>query len=164
MGTPAPQSRLRRRFEKQVERKGLRPRFATGVIVLAWGAGVVVFGVLERLVDPNTFDNVWIAMWWAIQTVTTVGYGDIVPGSTVGKVIASLLMLGGLSLYAVVTGVITSVFIARARAERGVARADPALQKLEEMIGQVQAMKSQLARSGPPDGGMTDPPADPRRA
>ena len=60
--------------------------------------GVVVFGVVERLVDPGTFDNVWLGMWWAIQTVTTVGYGDVVPGSTAGKVIATFLMLGGLSL------------------------------------------------------------------
>ena len=150
METPAPQRRLGRRFEKHVERKGLSARFATQVIVLAWGAGVVVFGLLERLVDPGTFDSIWIAMWWAIQTVTTVGYGDIVPASTGGKVIASFLMLGGLSLYAVVTGVITSVFIARARVDRDAAEADPTLQRLEEMIGQVQAMKAQLARSGPP--------------
>ena len=52
-------------------------------------------------------------MWWAIQTVTTVGYGDVVPGSTAGKVIATFLMLGGLSLFAVVTGAITSAFVAQ---------------------------------------------------
>ena len=58
----------------------------------------------QRLVDPNTFDNVWLGMWWALQTVTTVGYGDVVPVSTAGKLIASFMMLGGLSLLAVVTG------------------------------------------------------------
>ena len=35
---------------------------------------------MERLVDPHTFDNIWLGMWWAIQTVATVGYGDVVPG------------------------------------------------------------------------------------
>ena len=40
---------------------------------------IVIFGVVERLVDPDTFDTVWDGMWWATQTVTTVGYGDVVP-------------------------------------------------------------------------------------
>lgn len=129
-----------------MERKGLRPRFAAYVIVVSWTVGVVVFGVVERLVDPDTFDSIWLAMWWAIQTVTTVGYGDVVPGSTAGKVIASLLMLGGLSLYAVVTGVITSVFVTRARADREGAKDDPTMKKLEEISGQLEALKADLAR------------------
>ena len=49
-------------------------------------------------------------MWWATQTVTTVGYGDVVPDSAGGQLIAVVLMVGGLSFFAVVTGVITSVF------------------------------------------------------
>ncbi|MGO9793774.1 MAG: potassium channel family protein [Solirubrobacteraceae bacterium] len=45
-------------------------------------------------------------MWWAVETVTTVGYGDIVPNQTVGKIIGCFLMLGGLSLISVVTAAI----------------------------------------------------------
>jgi voltage-gated potassium channel len=126
-----------------VERKGLRPRLAVAVIVIAWAVGVVVFGVVERIVDPDTFDNVWLGMWWAIQTVTTVGYGDIVPGSTAGKVIASFLMLGGLSLFAVVTGAITSAFVAQAQKQRG---GDPVMQKLDQVTAQLEALKSDIAR------------------
>jgi len=134
-------------LEKRVERKGLRARLAALVIIVSWGAGVVVFGVVERLVDPKTFDNLWLAMWWAIQTVTTVGYGDVVPGSTAGKVIASFLMLGGLSLYAVVTGVITSAFVTRARAGREAANRDPMMERLEELAAQLDSIKAELARS-----------------
>ncbi len=50
-------------------------------------------------------------MWWPIETVTTVGYGDIVPDQTVGKVIAGFLMLDELSLLAVVTAAVTSGFV-----------------------------------------------------
>src|SRR6187549_3102560 len=121
---------LGRRFQKRVDKKGLRPRYAAYVIVAFWGLGVVVFGIVERLVDPDTFDNVWLGMWWAIQTVTTVGYGDVVPQSTAGKVIASFLMLGGLSLFAVVTGAITSAFVAQAQGRMG--GGDPVIQKLDE--------------------------------
>ena len=125
-----------------MQRKGLRPRYAASVIIVFWALGVVVFGIVERLVDPDTFDNVWLGMWWAIQTVTTVGYGDVVPGSTVGKVIASFLMLGGLSLFAVVTGAITSAFVSQAQ---GRMRADPVMQKLDEVTAQLDALKADLA-------------------
>jgi hypothetical protein len=134
---------LGQRFHKRVERKGLRPRYAAYVIVAFWGLGVIVFGIVERLVDPNTFDNVWLGMWWAIQTVTTVGYGDVVPGSTAGKVIASFMMLGGLSLFAVVTGAITSAFVAQAQRRM---RGDPVVEKLDEVTAEIKALKADLAR------------------
>jgi hypothetical protein len=126
-----------------VERKGLRPRLAVSVIGIAWAVGVVVFGIVERLVDPETFDTVWLGMWWAIQTVTTVGYGDVVPGSTAGKVIASLMMLGGLSLFAVVTGAITSAFVAQAQRRMS---GDPVGQKLDQLRAEVTALRADLAR------------------
>ncbi len=134
---------LGQRFQKRVERKGLRPRYAAYVIVVFWAIGVVVFGIVERLVDPDTFDSVWLGMWWAIQTVTTVGYGDIVPGSTAGKVIASFLMLGGLSLFAVVTGAITSAFVAQAQRRMA---GDPVIQRLDELTAQVKTLQADLAR------------------
>jgi hypothetical protein len=138
-----PSRPLGRKFQRRVERKGLRPRFAAYVIVAFWTLGVVVFGIVERLVDPGTFDNVWLGMWWAIQTVTTVGYGDVVPGSTAGKVIASFMMLGGLSLFAVVTGAITSAFVAQAQRRM---RGDPMMEKLDEVTAQLEAVKADLAR------------------
>ena len=146
MEKPVPRGRFHRRLERRIERRGLRPRFAAAVIVAAWGAGVVIFGVVERLVDPDSFDNVWLAMWWAIQTVTTVGYGDVVPGGVAGRLIAAVLMLGGLSLYAVVTGVITSIFIARAGADRQAPEDEPVMQRLQEMDAQVDAIRADLAR------------------
>jgi voltage-gated potassium channel len=138
---------LGRRIDRQLRRKGrLRPRYAAYVIVVAWSIGVVVFGVVERLVDPGTFDNVWLGMWWAIQTVTTVGYGDVVPGSTAGKVIATFLMLGGLSLFAVVTGAITSAFVAQRQKDMMGAGADPVVGKLDEVTAKLDALQAEVAR------------------
>jgi len=133
--------------DERIARKGLRPRYAAYVIVVAWMIGVVVFGVVERLVDPGTFDNVWLGMWWAIQTVTTVGYGDVVPGSTAGKVIATFLMLGGLSLFAVVTGAITSAFVAQRQKVAG--DRDPVVRKLDELTTKLDALQSEVARMRP---------------
>src|SRR5215471_9536244 len=108
---------VERWIERRVERMGLRPRDAAYLIGSFWALAVVVFGVLERIADPKTFDSVWLGMWWALQTVTTVGYGDVVPHQASGKVTAAFLMLGGLSLIAVVTAAITSGFVARAQAQ-----------------------------------------------
>jgi len=123
----------------------MRPRYAAYVIIVAWSIGVVAFGVVERLVDPGTFDTVWLGMWWAIQTVTTVGYGDVVPLSTAGKVIASFLMLGGLSLFAVVTGAITSAFVAQRQRDM-MSDEDPVMRRLDEMAAKLDALKADIGR------------------
>jgi voltage-gated potassium channel len=83
-------------------------------------------------------------MWWAIETVTTVGYGDIVPDQTAGKLIASFLMLGGLSLLSVVTAAITSGFVSRAAAQRRASGDDPVIQKLDQLAEQVEALRAEL--------------------
>jgi ion channel len=90
--------RPERWLDRRVGRKGQRPRDAAYLIGAFWAIAVIVFGVVERLLDPKTFHSVWLGMWWATETVTTVGYGDIVPDQTAGKIIAGFLMLGGLSL------------------------------------------------------------------
>jgi voltage-gated potassium channel len=133
-----------RRLQRRVQRKGMTPRIAAGVIALFWGIGVVVFGIVERLVDPDTFDTVWLGMWWGVQTVTTVGYGDVVPGDVAGKVIATFLMFGGLSLFAVVTGAITSSFVAQAQQRMG--HEDPVMKRLDEVGAQLDAISAELAR------------------
>lgn len=137
-----------RPIAKRIERRGFRPRYAAYMIVLSWTVGVVVFGLVEWLVDRDTFDTIWLAMWWAIQTVTTVGYGDVVPGSVAGKVIGSFLMLGGLALFAVVTGTITSAFVEQRRREGMSIGEDPTMRRLDEMSRQLEELKAQIARLG----------------
>jgi voltage-gated potassium channel len=101
------------RWLDRKERRGLRPRDAASVIIVVWLAAIVVFGIVEHLVDADTFPTVWLGMWWALETVTTVGYGDVVPESTSGRIIGAFLLLGGLALLSVVTATITSSFVAR---------------------------------------------------
>lgn len=125
-------------------RKGLRPRDAAYLIVAFWAIAVVVFGVVERLVDPKTFHSVWLGMWWAIETVTTVGYGDIVPHQTAGKLIGGFLMLGGLSLLSVITAVITSGFVSRAQSRRQAAEEDPTMRRFDELASELEAIKTEL--------------------
>jgi voltage-gated potassium channel Kch len=111
-----------------------------------WTIAVVVFGVVERLIDPKTFHSVWLGVWWAIETVTTVGYGDVVPDQAAGKVIAGFLMLGGLSLLSVITAAITSGFVSRAEARRRASEGDPVVHKLDQLTLELQALKTELQR------------------
>ena len=56
---------------------------------------VLVFGLLIHLIEPHTFHTLGEGLWWAVQTMSTVGYGDIVPKSTLGRAIACFAILFG---------------------------------------------------------------------
>ena len=98
-------------------------RTAAGVIVTATTVVVVAGGVFMRLLDHGEYSNVWVGMWWALQTVTTVGYGDVTPKNPSGRIVAILVMLQGIAFLAITTAAITSTFVARASKEREKARA-----------------------------------------
>ena len=96
-------------------------RTAAGVIVTATTVVVVAGGVLIRLLDHGEYSDIWVGMWWAMQTVTTVGYGDVTPQNLSGRIIAAFVMLWGIAFLAVTTAAITSTFVARAAKERDLA-------------------------------------------
>jgi voltage-gated potassium channel len=133
--------------DKKINRKGLRPRYAAYLVISTWLIAIVVFGIVQRAADPDTYPNIWLAWWWAIQTVTTVGYGDVVPQSTAGKAVASILMVGGLSFLSILTATITSSFVAR-RQDRARARGeDPVMQELARLSGKLESLETELKRS-----------------
>ena len=94
-------------------------RIAASVIVTATALVVVGGGVLIRVLDPSEYPSVWVGMWWAMQTVTTVGYGDVTPRHVSGRLVGALVMLEGIAFIAIITAAITSTFVARAERERG---------------------------------------------
>ena len=70
-----------------------------------------------RFADSENFPSVGLAMWWALQTVTTVGYGDVVPTTTFGRVLGGIEMVIGVSFIAFLTAGVTSTVIQRAEAD-----------------------------------------------
>ena len=70
-----------------------------------------------RIADPDNFPSLGLAIWWALQTVTTVGYGDAVPTTDLGRVIGGVEMVLGVSFIAFLTAGVTSVVIQRASAQ-----------------------------------------------
>ena len=93
-------------------------RRAAGVIVTATALVVVGAGILIRILDHTEYGSIWVGMWWAIQTVTTVGYGDVTPHKAIGRIVAGFVMLEGIAFLAVLTAAITSTFVRRAALER----------------------------------------------
>ena len=70
---------------------------------------------LERDVQPATFGSVPATMWWAVVTLTTVGYGDVVPVTVFGRLTAALVMICGLGVFGLWTGILATGFAAETR-------------------------------------------------
>jgi voltage-gated potassium channel len=153
---PEPQqTRVDQWVDRKLTSRALRPRYAARLIAVVWLTAVVVFGVVERIVDPETFGSIWLALWWAVQTITTVGYGDVVPGEADGKAVGALLMLGGLSLLSIITAMITSAFIARRQAELQASGEDPVMRQLSQIESRLDGIEAELRRlagDAPPSG------------
>ena len=79
------------------------------VFMLMLMASVIMYNV-EHDAQPEQFKNVFQAMWWAVATLTTVGYGDIYPVTVLGKLLSAVIAILGIGLVAVPTGIITAGF------------------------------------------------------
>lgn len=80
------------------------------IILLMIVASVLMYNV-ENQAQPNVFKNAFDALWWAVATLTTVGYGDIYPITVFGKILSAGIALLGIALIAIPTGLISAGFI-----------------------------------------------------
>jgi voltage-gated potassium channel len=134
--------------------ESLTARRAAGIIagftVLITAAG----GILERVIDHQEFSTIGRGLWFALQTVTTVGYGDVTPRQPDGRFIAAVVMLTGIGFLAVITASATAALIEGSRrrftaqSERDVTR------RLEEVSEQLARIEVALdpGRGGGQDG------------
>lgn len=108
--------------------------YAVGLVLLT--ATAVAF--VERGHDSqlDTFPD---ALWWAVVTVTTVGYGDIVPVSHAGRAFAYILMLGGIGLFGALTANFASLLIRRD---------DPSGYDMASLVEEIRVLREEVARQG----------------
>ena len=106
---------LEERLQRKIEKLSII-RAVRMVAVVALSLAVIA-AIIEWAVDPGigTFRD---SLWWAIVTVTTVGYGDVVPTSSGGRLVAAVLMLAGVSAIPITTSLVVSVFVSRAQAQQ----------------------------------------------
>lgn len=135
-------------------------RGAARVVMVAILASVFVGGFVVYLFDRKDFPDLGLAFWWALQTVTTVGYGDIVPTSGFGKVIGAVVMVVSIAILSIITASITSIFVDRTRREREIATGSAnenvrdALMALTAQVAELEATVRALSGADP-DGPIT---------
>jgi voltage-gated potassium channel len=144
------------RMERWITRRGMRPRYAAYLVIATWLIAVLAFGIFQRIAEPETFPTIWLAWWWAIQTVTTVGYGDIVPHEPAGKAVAAVLMIGGLGVLSILTATITSSFVARRQGRVRAQREDPMVQEMRRLAAQIESLEVEVKRTRLDRGGDID--------
>jgi voltage-gated potassium channel len=113
------------RYSAAVARLGLAFRLAREELLLFLGASLIVVYVaavgiyyFENPAQPDAYASVFHAMWWAVVTLTTVGYGDVYPITLGGRLFTGLVLFVGLGVVAVPAGVMASALSeARRRAE-----------------------------------------------
>ena len=111
------ETRLERRLDRLIEH-AVNPRKAAVVIATVTTVITVLAGWLMTIVDHTGFPSLGSGMWWAVQTVTTVGYGDHVPETDAGQILAAAVMLLGIGFITVITASITGAFVARSLSEK----------------------------------------------
>jgi voltage-gated potassium channel Kch len=134
-------------LESRVRRFSQEPpsvRAAAGAIVVTTLVVVLAAGALMRLLDGEEYPSIGLGMWWALQTVTTVGYGDAVPTNVVGRILAAVVMLEGIAFVAIVTAAVTSSFVARAARDQEAAEEAEELNDRERLEARLDALDRKL--------------------
>ncbi len=122
------------RLERSLETGQILPYLLGAVSILAVG-----FAAIMRLVDNEDYPSFGRALWWSVQTVTTVGYGDVTPVQPVGRAVAAGLMVIGFASLSLLAGVIASSLIARRAAEEPKEEL-VVLQRLERRLDELERL------------------------
>ena len=110
-----------------------RLRTILGVLIIC----IISFGYVFYLAEPQ-IKTIQDGIWWALVTITTVGYGDITPLTTLGRLVAGTLMFVGLGLIATVTAIVSAKFIANYVDHH---TNDDVLEKLEELEDEIEKIE-----------------------
>ena len=131
---------LRERTQRAVANRRVFPYLAAATAVLAVAVGFVV-----TLVDKQDFPTFGDGVWWAIVTLGTVGYGDIVPHTAWGRVIGSLVIVVGVTFLAFLTATVTSLFVSAEQSRQQTqereqrAETQELLRRVEQRLAAIEA-------------------------
>ena len=120
----------------------------------------VAGGFLERLLDHQEYPTIGKGLWFALQTVTTVGYGDVTPKQASGRFIATVVMLTGIGFLAVVTASVTASLVESSRRRFAAqSEADDTRQftEISDRLARIEAALEQQASGRSPDAAADEP-------
>jgi voltage-gated potassium channel len=127
-----------------------------GAIIAAFAFIITVAGgILERALDHREFPNIGKGLWFSLQTVTTVGYGDVTPKLAAGRIIAAVVMLTAIGFLAVITASVTAALVESGRRRYALTSELDVTERLDdvsERLARIEAALNRLPPSRPPDG------------
>jgi voltage-gated potassium channel len=136
------------RWEEHTKRAVANRRIFPFLLLTTAGLGTLS-GFVVTLVDHKDFPTFGTGVWWAIVTLGTVGYGDVVPHTAWGRVVGSVVIVVGVTFISILIATVTSYFVAAEEAEADeeanadraaqAARAEAALRRIEERLAAIEA-------------------------
>jgi len=136
------------RFEQTI-RRAVANRRIFPWLVLATVAIALLSGFVVTLIDRKDFPDFGTGVWWAIVTIATVGYGDVVPHTGWGRVVGSAVIVVGVTFVSFLIAIVTSYFVSaeeatkaeveRARREQELTEARESLRRIEERLAAIEA-------------------------
>ena len=130
-------------------RESFTARRAAGIIA---GFAVLITvggGILERVFDHQEFPTIGRGLWFALQTVTTVGYGDVTPKQSDGRFIAAVVMLTGIGFLAVITASVTASLVESSRRRFAAQSEVDETRRLEEVNERLARIEAALDQPAP---------------
>jgi len=124
----------------------LTARRAAAIIAVFTVAITIVGGILERLADHKEFPTIGKGLWFALQTVTTVGYGDVTPKQSSGRFIATVVMLAGIGFLAVITAAVTASLVENSRRRFAAQSELDAVRQLDQISERLASIEATLDR------------------
>lgn len=121
--------------------KNLTSREGFRYIALLTAFLIATAGAVISIVDAKEFPNVGLGIWWAIVTVTTVGYGDVVPHTVAGRLVGGLLMFVGIGFLSLLTATIASSFVSQdqRREQKESGEILQSVRRIEERLERLEA-------------------------
>ena len=135
---------LRGAHTMQIALRSSRPKiivFLLSVLIL-----VVVLGTLMYIIEGKNsgFENIGTSIYWAVVTLTTVGYGDVVPLTGVGKLLASFIMILGYAVIAVPTGIVSAEFTKNKKERQAKEKRNTILEKENKIIEMIENLERKI--------------------
>lgn len=130
-------------IDRAVTNGRILPYLALSTVVVTFIAGVAAW-----VLSPRGFGGLGDTLWWAAQTVTTVGYGDVVPMSNGGRVIGLVVMVFGVAAVSLITALVTSAVVAfeqrRRSAQEEAEHHHPVHETLSRIEQRLEAIEKRL--------------------
>ena len=114
-------------------------------LVLGVVSVAVACAVVARLIAEDDFPTFGRALWWSVQTVTTVGYGDVTPATTAGRAVAAALMVAAVAFISLLTAAISAGFLSRLQSRQQ--SEDKSLAVLTRIEARLEALEDAVDRS-----------------